>query len=134
MFFHVQFLYLPTLVILFKCSLCILICECIWLFFVFIGCMFILWYFVLQVFLYFSILVMFMSVWCSVMFSFFVCSNVHDCFVFCHDQYFVFFNFGNVLQVYLNLWMYLFVFLSSSFVCLFFDTLYFSFFCIFQFY
>ena len=64
---------LPILVMLFmlfKWSLYILICKCIWFFFVFIGYVFIFWYFIIQGFLYFSILVMFMSVLCSVMVSF----------------------------------------------------------------
>ena len=63
---YVSFLYFSILVMFFKC---ILICECI---FAFIGCVFILWYFKLQ--------------------------------------FFVFFNFSNVLSVYLNLRVYLFIF------------------------
>ena len=70
-------------------------------------------------FLYLSILVMFMSVLFSVIFSFFVFSNVHACFMFCHDQFFVFVNFSNVIQVlvvHLNLQVYLIVFVFIGYV------------------
>ena len=46
-------------------------------------------------------------------------SNVHVCFVFGHVQFFVFANFGNVIQVldmYLNLRVYLIVFVFIGFV------------------
>ena len=56
---HVQFLYLPNLLMLFKCSLCILICKCIWLFL----SLSVAWLFFdtlhSDTFLFFSILVMF---------------------------------------------------------------------------
>ena len=113
------FLYLSTLVMLFKCLLCISICKCIWLFFVFIGCVFILWYFVLHAFLYFSILVMLMSVLCSIMISFlyfsilvmfFKCILICECtclfsclhhlcvysLILCTSGFFLFSNFSNV--------------------------------------
>ena len=66
----------------------------------------------------------------------FVFSNAHVCFVLRYVQFFVFTNFVNVIQVlimYLSLRVYLITFLSLSVVCLFFDALYFKFFCIFQF-
>ena len=78
-----SFLYLPILSMLFKCSLCILICECI------------------SLFLSLSVVCLFFD---TLYFRFFLCF-----FFF----FFVFFNFSNVLQafiVYLNLPVYLFVF------------------------
>ena len=66
-----SFLYLPILLMLFKC---ILMCECIWLF------------------LSLSVVCLFF-----------------DALYF--RAFFVFFNFSNVLQVYLNLRVYLFVFI-----------------------
>ena len=52
-------------------------------------------------FLYLPILVLFMSVLCSAMFSFLYFSILvmFMCFVFRHVQLFVFFNFINVLQM-----------------------------------
>ena len=93
-------LYLTIWVIFIKC---ILICKCI---FVFIGCVFILWYFVLQVFLCFSILVMFFK--CILICECICCFCLHLLCVYslilCTSDFFVFFNFSNVLWGYLNLW------------------------------
>ena len=67
------------------------------------------------------ILLMIVSALCSVVFSFFVFvnfSNVHVCFAFRHVHFFVFANFVNVIQVYLNgkVFLFVFVFIGCVFI------------------